>query len=96
MEVKQDIDTMLYNATDVLKAYNKTNDKQKGLDDYFSNKSTREYIELLNTQKSGELEIVKTKRGKYGGTRMHQELIVDFMMWLSVEFKQKAIKFILE
>ena len=101
LEVKQDIDSMLYNATDVLKAYNNNNNnnyKKKDLDDYLNNKSTKEYIKLLNTQNSGELkkDIIKTKRWKYWWTWMHQELIVDFMMWLSVEFKQKAIRFIIE
>ena len=95
-EVKQDVNTMLYNATDVLKAYNLNNKQQKDLDDYIKLKSTVEYMELLNTHKTGELEILTTKRGKFWGTWMNEHLLVDFMMWLSTEFKHKAISFILE
>ena len=96
MEVKQDANTMLYNANDMLQAYNKANNTKKDIYEYLRNKSTVEYLELLNTGKSTELEILVTKRGKYGGTWMCQELLVDFMMWLSPEFKHKAIQFILE
>jgi len=95
-EVKQDVDTMLYNATDILKAYNNNNNKKKDLDDYIKLKSTVEYIDLLNTQKTGELEIITTKRWKFGGTWMCDHLIVDFMMRLSTEFKHMAITFILD
>jgi hypothetical protein len=105
-EVKQDIDTMFYNATEVLKAYNKTNWKSKQIDEYLSNKTTKDFInqlvyeESLNTGKSRELENqyspINTKRWKFGWTWMHSKLLLDMMMWLSPEFKSKAYDFILE
>jgi len=64
----------------------------------------------LNTPKKGELElsqeqaivnltprdgVIKTKRGKFWWTRVNKHLVVDFMMWLSVEFKHLAIEIIL-
>lgn len=104
LEVKQDIDTMFYNANEVLKAYNKTTEKEKKIENFLENKSTKAFIKQLQEenvkpQKSGELEKeyspIKTKRWKFGGTRMHSKLLLDFMMWLSPEFKSKAYDFIL-
>jgi hypothetical protein len=54
-----------------------------------------EYVTLLENLNPGN-PVFKVKRGKYGGTWMSQELLIDFMMWLSVEFKHLAIKFIIE
>ena len=124
LEVKQEVDTLLYNATDLLNAYNKAKWEQKRIDNYLANQSTKEYIELLlekelekapsvNTLNSRYLEkelekapsvnldkpqvgwVVVTRRGKFGGTWFNQHLLVDFMMWLSPEFKHEAINFIL-
>lgn len=96
LEVKQDANTMLYNANDMLSAYNTKHNTQKEMKEYFKLKSTEDYIEILNREKSTELEICISKRGKYGWTWMCDKLLVDFMMWLSPEFKSKAIDFILE
>lgn len=102
-EVMQEVDTLMYNATNVLKAYNaKTGDK-KELDHYLRNNATKEYIELLEqkqnliTPKKEELEkVVSTKRGKFWGTWFNEHLLVDFMMWLSVDYKHAAISFIID
>lgn len=96
LEVKQDIDTMLYNANDMLSAYNKKNNTQKEIKEYFKLKSTEDYIEVLNREKNTQLELYLSKRGKYWWTRMCDKLLIDFMMRLSPEFKSKAIDFILE
>ncbi len=112
MEVKQEVDSLLYSATDMLKAFNASKGEEKRMDKYIANQSTQDYINLLykqenhNTPKTGDLEIneekpkvewvILTKKGKFGGTWMNQHLLVDFMMWLSPEFKHKAISFILE
>lgn len=110
MEVKQEVDTLLYNATDMLKAYNKSKWDNKEMGSYLRNSSTKEYIELLYRQESKDANshvmiseekpkvewVISVKRGKFWGTWMNQHLLVDFMMWLSPEFKHKAITFILE
>ena len=106
LEVKQEVDTLLYNATDLLNAYNKAKWEQKRIDNYLANQSTKEYIELLlekelekapsvNLDKPQVGWVVVTRRGKFGGTWFNQHLLVDFMMWLSPEFKHEAINFIL-
>ena len=66
MEVKQDANTMLYNANDMLQAYNNQNGTQKEIKEYFKLKSTDEYLNILIREKNTELEIYTTKRGKYG------------------------------
>lgn len=121
LEVKQDIDTMLYNANDMLEAYNKQAKpwEKKEMYNYIKSKPTQEYIEELkklhdseqlqslkfNSVKTGELElsvekpkviwVIETKKGKFWGTRMNSHLLIDFMMWLSPQFKHQAIDFIL-
>lgn len=80
----------------MLSAYNKKNNTQKDISEYLRNKNTVDYLDVLNTEKSTELEILITKRGKYWWTWMCDKLLVDFMMRLSPEFKSKAIDFILD
>lgn len=98
-EVFQRTSDGFFNATALLKQWNKDG-KRKDIDDFLSNKMTKEYItvieskENLNTQKSGDLKVVKSARGKNGGTWMHPFLFIDFAMWLNVEFKYDVIKFV--
>lgn len=102
LEVKQEVDSLLYNATDMLRAYNASKGEDKRMDNYLASPTTKEYIEvLLGKEESKSLDssdlkkVVTTKRGKFGGTWFNQHLLVDFMMWLSPEFKYEAINFIL-
>ena len=98
-EVFQRTSDGFFNATALLKQWNKDG-KRKDIDDFLGNKMTKEYItvieskENLNTQKSGDLKVVKSARGKNGGTWMHPFLFIDFAMWLNVEFKYDVIKFV--
>ena len=96
----------MFNATELLKQWNqwvKLNThnsgylkKQKDLDDFFSNKSTLEYVDViikrenLNTRNSVYLK----SRGRNGGTWMHPFLFMDFAMWLNTDFKYEVIKFV--
>lgn len=56
----------------------------KRIDHWLANAETKEYMEKLNTRNIGDL--IKTKRGKTGGTWMHPKLAVVFARWLSVDF----------
>ena len=106
LEVRQDIETMFYNATDLIKAFNVWKTTIKTLYDFLSNQKTIEFMKQLtfennvNTQESGELETsfkpVETRRGKFWGTWMHAKLLLDLMMRLSPEFKSKAYDFIID
>lgn len=103
LEVKQEVDSLLYNATDMLKAYNQSKWEDKRMENYLRSQSTKDYINLLY-EKDEDSKCVKkrivewvisVKKWKFWGTWMNQHLLVDFMMWLSPEFKYEAINFIL-
>ena len=94
IEVKQDVDTMLYNATDIAKWYLKSNWKRRDVSDFLSIWVTKDYIKLLKNLNTDKI-VFKSKRWKYGWTWMCEELLVDFMMWVSPEFKKRAIEFII-
>lgn len=95
LEVKQDVKTMLYNANDILTAWQKKTGKRKDISDYASNSSTKEYVESLENLNTGN-PVIKISRWKYGWTRMCEHLLIDFVMWLDVEFKHKVIDFVLQ
>lgn len=99
----------MFNATDLIKQWNqhvenqkKLNTqnfgylKKKDLDDYFNNKSTKEFIEALVIEENlstTKMAYLKS-RGNNGGTWMHPILFIDFAMWLNPKFKVKVIKFV--
>ena len=96
-------------ATDITEIYNKSRVKQgkanKEMKDYFTNKSTNEFIialckelNLLENSKGDKcpvwspesLKIVK--RGKDNkGTWLHPYLFIDYAMWLAAEFRAKVV-----
>ncbi|WP_457748485.1 KilA-N domain-containing protein [Sulfurimonas sp.] len=76
------------NATELAKQFN------KDLSNYTRRKDFNEYIKAFNSVKSTELELIKTKEGKYGGTYIHSDLAVHFLRWLNVEFAIKCDMYI--
>jgi len=64
MEIRQDIDDEVYNITDLAKNYFKTTGKRKDINDFMNNKTTVDYISLLENLKTG-FPVFKMKRGKY-------------------------------
>jgi len=95
LEVRQDIDDMTYNITDLAKIYFKSTGKRKDVSKYMANQQTLDYISLLRTVETQKV-VSKIKRWKYQWTWVCQELLVDFMMWVSPEFKHIAIQFIID
>lgn len=85
-----------FNATELLKQWNVSNNSKKELKHYFENQSANELIntiverENLNSRKSAYL----SSRGKNGGTWMHPILFIDFAMWINPSFKYDVIKFV--
>ncbi len=73
-------EVLYVNATKLAKEFGKR------LDHYWNSLETKEYYDVLNTHNNGELELVKTSKGKYGGTYIHSVAIVHFLRYLSVEF----------
>lgn len=85
-----------FNATELLKQWNVSNNSKKELKHYFENQSANELIntiverENLNSRNSAYLG----SRGKNGGTWMHPILFIDFAMWINPSFKYDVIKFV--
>lgn len=85
-----------FNATELLKQWNASNNSKKELKHYFENQSANELIntiverENLNSRNSAYLG----SRGKNGGTWMHPILFIDFAMWINPSFKYDVIKFV--
>ncbi len=85
-----------FNATVLLKQWNKYSGMKKELKDFFANKSTKEYIEVLKNEEipnMGNSPYLKS-RGNKGGTWMHPFLFIDFAMWLNPRFKLQVIRFV--
>ncbi len=71
--------------------------KKKDIDDFFLNKSTQEYIQVIMQKENlnAETSVYLKSRGKYsGGTWMHPMLFIDFAMWLNPSFKYDVLKFV--
>jgi hypothetical protein len=88
-----------FNATEMLKYYNKLTNSKKVFAEFLSNQNTIAFIsalktELLNIGDSLHLQVIDTKRGKNGSTWMHPYLFVKFCFWLSPEFEVKVIKWV--
>src|ERR1035437_260507 len=92
----------MFNATELLKQWNKSSGQQKGVHHYFEQSSTKEFITALVEEESKERNTAKTsisaiytkQRGISGGTWMNPMLFIDFAMWLNPVFKVKVLKFV--
>lgn len=103
-EIVQRTKDSYFNATDLLKFFNKSNSTSKRFKDFWDNKQTSSFLtELckeLNSDNSAHLKTVlesdlyTTGRGRGGATYMHPYLFVKFAMWLSAEFEVKVIKWV--
>lgn len=101
-EIGQRTDNGFFNATELLKYFNKNNSSKKDIKEFWSNKGTQEYMEALandlnlNRGNSPYLpkDLYRAAKGKNGGTQMHPYLFVKFAMWLSPEFEVQVIKWV--
>lgn len=95
-EVWQRTQDGYFNATLLLKQWNKSAESQKRMEHFFENQSTKEFIEVLenelsaNNRNSGYLRT----RGNKGATWMHPYLFIDFAMWINPRFKLAVIRFV--
>ena len=62
-------------------------------DKYISTKATKEFFHALMKQEN-QAEIIRTKRGRGGDTWVHPLVLMDYMMWLSPDFKVKAYQWL--
>jgi hypothetical protein len=90
----------MFNATDLVRAYNKDSGSKKELKEYLENKSTKEYIETMALDDEfiigGKVPIMKSRanKGENAGTWMHPYLFIDLAMWLNPDFKLKVVKMV--
>ena len=62
-------------------------------DKYMSAAKTKEFFHAL-MQSEDNAEIIRTKRGRGGDTWVHPLVLMDYMMWLSPDFKVKAYQWL--
>lgn len=86
-----------FNATSLLKQWNKQSGQQKKMLHYTDNAYTQEFLTaLLKEEKLKDRNFVLLQtRGKSGGTWMLPLAFLDFAMWLNPTFKvNKILKFV--
>lgn len=67
----------------------------KRLDVFLKNRQTEDFItSIARNENIDAKDVVKTARGKNGGTWVHPMLFIDLCMWLDSDFKYKALKFV--
>jgi len=91
--IEQRTSDSFFNATMTVKNWNRNNvDNIKNIGEYQKLKSTIEFIEYLKTNEGIEKPYLASNKG----TWMHPLLYVDFCMWVSIEFKTMALKYVLD
>jgi len=89
----------MFNATELLKQWNKYSGQKKMISHFLENTSTKEFIESIENQQSLSYRnsvIIKSRanKGLNAGTWMHPFLFIDFSMWINPKFKYNVIKFV--
>lgn len=81
---------MFFNATDMAKLFGKR------VKDFLRLETTKEYIDAIFKGEDSPLknfdDLVKIKKGKYGGTFLHNELAFEFAGWCSAIFRRNLHK----
>ncbi len=91
--VEQRTTDSYFNATMTLGKWNEgIGNKTKLMAEYTKLKSTSEFVSYLQENESIESPLLVSRKG----TWMHPLLYVDFCMWVSMEFKTMALKFVLD
>lgn len=91
LEVEQRTSDSYFNATSVLGYWNKANqDGQKRMADFLKLKGTSELVEILTTKEGVKKPVYSSTLG----TWLHPIVFIDFCMWVSIDFKIEALKWI--
>jgi hypothetical protein len=95
-DVSQRTQDGYFNATELLKQWNKNSGMQKQMSHFTENQATKEFIETLEIDEltKERNSVLIQLRGKSGGTWMHPYLFIDFAMWLNPRFKLEVIRFV--
>ena len=98
-EVKQRTCDGMFNATELMKQWNKKLGMQKSLDHFFENQGTQDFLQVLEQEEGLHTRnsvYVKSRasRGENAGTWMHPILFIKFAMWLNPRFEYFVIRFV--
>lgn len=97
--VKQRTKDGFFNATELLKQWNRVSGMKKEVTKFLDLGSTSELVKIimeredLHTQDSTYVKS-RASRGDNAGTWMHPVLFIDFAMWINPSFKYDIIKFV--
>lgn len=97
--VKQRTKDGFFNATELLKQWNRVSGMKKEVTKFLDLGSTYELVKIimeredLHTQDSTYVKS-RASRGDNAGTWMHPVLFIDFAMWINPSFKYDVIKFV--
>lgn len=88
-----------FNATELLKQWNKHSGQKKEIKEFFKLKNTNEFIQALIKEEDlhGEDSTYlksRASRGVNAGTWMTPILFIKFSMWLNPTFEVQVIKFV--
>lgn len=98
-QVSQRTKDGMFNATTLLKQWNKFSGQKKEVTKFFELDNTKEFINVLMGEENlhtYNLAYVKSKasRGENAGTWMHPYLFIKFAMWINPKFEYQVIKFV--
>jgi len=94
-KVHQRTSDAMFNATCLAKQWNESTGQRKDSGDFMRLKSTKEFINALESEESVTgFTVTIVQRGKNAGTWMHPLLFIDFAMWLNPTFKVKVLQFV--
>lgn len=86
----------MFNATKLLKDWNKKAGMKKQMVHFLGNKQTESFIEALQKEENIKKrnDVVSVTTGTKGGTWMNPYLFIKFSMWLNPTFELQVIKFV--
>lgn len=94
LEVYQRTQDEMFDATSLLKQWNKQSNIRKDVSAFLKLDSTKEFITALESAETRKVVSV-TKGGKNNqGTWMNPLLFIDFCMWINPTFKVTVLKFV--
>jgi hypothetical protein len=95
--VRQNHKTLMFNLNDLAQLYDEVDGPKKLQNWSRTSASRREFMdEICREEKTTPDKLLASKKGRYGGTWAHPLLMVDFAMYLSAEFKYKALQWVLD
>jgi len=95
-EVRQRTMDGMFNATDLLKQWNKSVGVKKEIKYFLRLEQTAAFLEVMENEENLNRDNPPylATRGKQGGTWMHPILFTKFAMWINPRFEYFVIKFV--